>query len=71
MNQINSLPFYSQSYWEEYYKDKVNLQTMTDWYFNVSTTKSRLINFTNIKKDSEILVIGVGNSSKKKNVMII
>jgi len=63
MNLCNSLPFYSQSYWEEFYKDLSNL-TIYDWYFNLSSTKCNLINISNIKKTSEILVIGVGTSSK-------
>jgi len=64
MSLVNGLPFYSQSYWEDFYRDKTNISNSYDWYFNLTSIKCNLINLSNLKKDSEILIIGVGNSSK-------
>lgn len=62
MNNSITIPFHSKDYWEEYYKH--NAANFVDWYFEIPNVKSKLLNLDTISKDSEILLLGLGNSSK-------
>lgn len=56
-----NMPFHSEKYWEEFYRENIN--NIYDWYFELNILKSNYFNFNNLNVDSEILVLGVGNSS--------
>ena len=55
------LPFHQKSFWEDFYKNKVN-ETI-NWYFDI--TKIDLPDFSvkDLSKEDEYLILGPGNSS--------
>lgn len=63
-NNINSIelnvPFHTEKYWDEFYKDNTN--TNYDWYFELNILKSSYFDLINLNPESEILILGVGNS---------
>lgn len=55
------LPFHLKSFWEKYYK-KINLDEYDDWYFELHKHRSKLFNINSFELETEILLLGVGNS---------
>ena len=64
-NNINNIelnvPFHTEKYWDEFYKENIN--TNYDWYFELNLIKSNYFDLANINPESEILILGIGNSS--------
>jgi len=64
-NNINNIglnvPFHTEKYWDEFYKESTN--TNYDWYFELKAIKSTYFDLTNLNPESEILILGIGNSS--------
>lgn len=54
------IPFHLTQYWDEYYK--YNMTKSSDWYVDLLNFNSNLFNIKNIDIDSEILILGCGNS---------
>ena len=55
------LPFHQKSFWEDFYKTKVN-ETL-NWYFDITKLEIPEFSVKSISKDDEVLVLGPGNSS--------
>jgi len=56
-----NVPYHSEKYWEEFYKDNNSLNY--DWYFELNFLKSNYFDLNKINGESEILILGIGNSS--------
>ena len=55
------LPFHMKSFWEKYYK-QINMNNLNDWYFELNNLKSKRFDIKSFDQNSEIFIIGVGNS---------
>lgn len=53
-------PFYSLSYWEDFYSKGV---ISYDWYFNLENFNSAKFNIDSWDREAEILILGVGSST--------
>lgn len=58
---INQINFLSNNFWNQHYLK--NKFSTLDWYFDLTKIKLSLFSFSEILKESEILVIGIGTSS--------
>ncbi len=56
-----NIPFHLNAYWEEFYISS-DLITFSEWYFDLHTYSSNKFNIKNWDKDSEIIILGVGNT---------
>jgi len=56
------LPFHLSSYWDNFFRNQ-NLNISFDWYFNLEFYKSNTFNILNWDRNSEIIILGVGNSN--------
>lgn len=55
------LPFHQKSFWEDFYKTKVN-ETL-NWYFDITKLDIPEFSVKSLSKDDEILILGPGTSS--------
>ena len=56
-------PFYSKSYWEDYYSSNTeNLNQLDEWYIELTSYQSKAFNINKWNKNSEIILLGAGNS---------
>jgi hypothetical protein len=61
-NENMYLPFHTPKFWNDYYLND-DLNIMTDWYFNLVNYKSNLFDVSKWDRNSEIIILGVGNSN--------
>ena len=56
-----NVPFHTEKYWDTFYKENLSLQY--DWYFELNLLKTNNFDLKNLNQESEILLLGIGNSS--------
>ena len=60
---ITYLPFHTQEFWDNFYKNYSQDSNNINWYFDITKLKSNDFSVSNLTKDDEILLIGPGLSS--------